>query len=425
MNKVVTCAAFVGLWAPLCWPEGALAGDGNPGQASTYFGQIEAPCAAADEADIKRACQAFRSTVAKLFNEGSGGDAHCRDIDTPCDEGEQLLKQLFGTTYRRTLPDFIVYLEQPEKDNEQSKKDKKDNDHSLKKHPPVLMWQGRNTPHLLGVRSIYVIVLSEDKADVTASVTSDFQRESNPLVAILNALGAPDIKAEDAKASETKREEIKWSPLSGNRDTPGMWFGIARLDVGGNSINRVTVAYAQPHVEDVTVSRTTSKDGLALKLEMKGGDVPESDSDKDVRDVFVSKDKYQGDFLAATGHFSNSPASRTGVSVALGGTFNTEGTSIASGGGDQEFNGYVFAKFYLSPPYLYAAPRWTLYKPSFGLAIGTNVKEHVFNEIVTGVALGHIVGNVGVIAGANFLAGKAGTTDGRKARAFLGIDYTF
>jgi len=123
-----------------------------------------------------------------------------------------------------------------------------------------------------------------------------------------------------------------------------MWLGIARIDVPPNSINRVTVFYEQVEVS----TTTTTKDGNTT-TEIKN---TESDTN--------NKNKYVSDFVGITGHFSNSPASYVAVSVALGATFHTEGTSITLEGSNRDFNGFVFAKFYVRRPHLYATPRYAL-----------------------------------------------------------------
>ncbi len=378
--------------------------------ATRYFGHIEAPCATAEQ------CKKFTDLVLRA-SQGN----ECNKIDDVCEVGEEILKSIFGSVYRQSLPDFIVYLD----DSRSPGKDKPATYH-LQKHPPLLMWQGRNTPHLMGARAIYVVALAHSKLDIQTTVTSDSQYEPNPLIGVLGILKSPEIKTPETKSlTETKDGEFTWRPLSGNEyednsviDGKKMiaWLGIARVEVPDNSINRITVSYGlPPKTNDTKNTNGSSSDASAQKK-------PTAD---DKTNKEVEKDKYTGDFLSETGHFSNSPESNAAVSFAMGTTFNSRNTSIASGGSNVNIDGFMFAKFYLSRPYLYAAPHRTRYSPSLGLVIGTNINGTIFSDIVLGVSFGHLVGNLGVIAGINSIAGTANTNQGRKSRALLALEYTF
>jgi hypothetical protein len=63
-------------------------------------------------------------------------------------------------------------------------------------------------------------------------------------------------------------------------------------------------------------------------------------------------------------------------------------------------------------------------RASAGLFVGTGVKSP-FDEMAFGVSVGHLIGNVGVLVGANSIAGAKDSTKGRKLVAFSGIDYSF
>lgn len=384
----------------------AFAADGSSSSASQYFGHIETPCANDTQ------CKEFTDLVIRASN----GD-ECNQIDRECGVGEAILRRIFGSTYREALPDFIVYLDDTKADG------KKDGIIELKKHPPLLMWQGENTPHLLGVRAIYVVALAHHQLDLHATVTSDSQYEPNPLLGLLGSFKAPEVKGTEVKPTESKDGVFVWRRLDGEEENHGyddkavMWLGTAHITVPENTINRITVSYGPLPTEDAA---GTSKDATGSNKATAEKNKSNTDEKTD-----REKEKYSGDFLAATGHFTNSPEANTAVSFALGTTFNSKNTSIASGGSNVNIDGLVFAKFYISRPYLYATPRMTRYSPSFGIVIGTNVNGTIFNDIVVGVSVGHLVGNVGVIVGANSIAGIANTSQGRKNRAFLGMEYTF
>lgn len=369
--------------------------------ANKYFGNIEIPCSETGNCD----------ELTDLIKSATKGN-ECSRIEEHCPMGEAILKKIFGTTYRGTLADFIVYLEAvPIEHSEPTK-------YKLKKHSPLLMWQGENTPYLMGARSIYVMVFSQKKVvDIKATVTSDYQYDPNPLIGILSVLKAPEIKTGEEKSSVTSAGQFTWLPLSGNDDNTLMWLGITRIDLPPNSINRVTVY--PPMLYTGSTPTTSNKIGASGKVGQ-----PTEEASKPGK---VATDKYEGDFLGVTGHFTNSPENYASFSLAVGATFHTKGTAIASGGSNINFNGYVFAKFYVPGcrPYLYATPHLTLYNPSIGLVVGTNTTGKSFSENIVGLSLGHLIGNVGMIMGENYLAGADGTNEGRKKHAFLALDYTF
>ena len=97
-------------------------------------------------------------------------------------------------------------------------------------------------------------------------------------------------------------------------------------------------------------------------------------------------------------------------------------------------NGYAFAKFYVLRPKLVSNRNETggamIYRPSYAIALGTNVAHSPLNELLLGVSVGHVMGNVGFIAGMNFFGDATKTSDAtkpgrRRHRPFLGIDYSF
>jgi len=180
MKAFVMAAAIAGicLFAQL----GLAFGADDPSLANQYFGHIEAPCAGTNEQGYSKKCEEFKNLVKDAAKE-----TECNRIDEPCEVGEKILKMLFGTTFRKTLPDFIVYLDDSPNDTSGNLK-------HLTKHRPLLMWKGENTPHLLGVRSIYVVALSHRKVDVTASVTSDYQYQPNPLIGYSRYLMLPESR---------------------------------------------------------------------------------------------------------------------------------------------------------------------------------------------------------------------------------------
>lgn len=355
---------------------GALA-EPDPTDSESYYSYIVAPCRGGDCAELK-------GLLARLETE-------CAKVDAPCPPGQKILDTLFDKGYRPSLADFITYFKQS-------------SGAFVGKPKGVLMWQRMNTPHLYGARDIYALVFSEEKICLDASIAVDFKSEPNPFTGIFAALGG---KADDAKAAAPTRTVtgFTWLPLSGNPAAPGMWLGIARMSIDTNSADRLNIEYKQ-------------------RTQPAGKDVPEECAAAPAGTS--AKPSYTGEFLSANAFFSNSPDSRIGISVALGLTLNPKNTSVATGdGANQYFNGYAFAKYYVRRPQLRAGPNAEGRDTSLGLVIGTNITKSTFSEIVYGVSIGHLVGNMGLIVGVNSLQGAKDSHSGRKSRAFLGLEYSF
>jgi hypothetical protein len=363
----------------------------EPTSSEKFFGNILAPCAGDEKLPAgQRKCDALKEDLRKL-------KAECGNIDEPCPTGVKILEQLYGKkTYRSSLPDFIVYLEQKPKGM------------FVGDAPPtgVLIWRGNNTPHLYGARDLYALVFSEQKACLEASVAMDFKSEPNPFSGLFAAIGS---KADDPKApaSDRKAAPLRWYPLSGDSQRSELWIGVAQLAIEVNSVDRLNIQFAQP--------KAPSKD--APPDECTAGNAGNAD--------------YKANYLAANAFFSNSPDSRVGISFALGMTTNPKSTTVSTGdGANQYFNGYAFAKLYIRQPQLRAAPEvetesLSARRVSYALVLGTNVTKTSFSEIVVGVSAGHILGNMGVILGLNSLAGAPASDNGRKWRPYLGLEYSF
>lgn len=365
-------------------------------EARRYFGHIEAPCTARQGLTAEQQCsQVIQPLLDKLKTE-------CQKIDSPCQPGVELMQQLFGHTYRSVLPDYILYFRQDHRDGRI---------HFSAHTPPVLIWRGMNTPHLYGVRDVYVVVFTEKKACLDAFVTTEYKSEPNPFSAVLGLLGGKEPA--QSKPNDTQQKgTFTWYPLSGDPADSPMWFGISGVKVDVNSSNRITVRYVQP-----TTGKADAKSESSPPEECKDPNPGHKDG----------VPKYTGDFGAANAFFSNSPDSWVTVAFALGLTTNTHDTSVSSGGSNRSFNGYAMAKFFLpgNRPQLRAGPGSVGHTRSLGVVVGTNLTHSPFDELLVGVSWGHLVGNVGLVVGLNSVAGKKDTAQGRQQRPFIGLDYSF
>ena len=102
--------------------------------------------------------------------------------------------------------------------------------------------------------------------------------------------------------------------------------------------------------------------------------------------------------------------------------------------GSLHVNGYALAKVYLLRPRLKVGPRkHTQYRYSIALVAGTNVGDGTFDELIGGISVGHLIGKLGLTVAVNGVKPKeamdgaesGGDGRGRRARLFVGLDYTF
>ncbi len=376
--------------------------------ASSYFGHIEAACNKAED------CSSIRQELALLDK--------CDDakVDQRCEAAQQLLDKLFGGIYRENLPDLVLYLKQEKEGN-------------FTKQRPVLIYEGKNTPYLYGVRFIHVLLISEHQAEMQASIATEYQREPNPLLFLFNLGAGLGATPDPDKAPESSEASIKWQPLNGGGQDSPLWLGYARLPVGGQSINRVTLRLGSAKTSLAKFTYTKEDDKPASYSMEREGELVDP-SIPNITKSLAPKSAPSGDFLATTAHFSNSSASFAGASAALGVTFDTKGTGAAVSAENHAYNAYAFVELYAIRPRLYALPSsWlpyldkkSLYRPSLGFVLGTNLTHGVLDELVYGVSIGHLVGNAGLILAANSIQPKKGDEDkGRKTRLLMGVEYSF
>jgi hypothetical protein len=304
---------------------------------------------------------------------------YCTRIEKRCKPGTTLLRRLFQGSYRDDLPDFIVEIARDEATG------------LLKAHQPVLMFERRNTPYLMGVEQVGAVLFSPEPLPMTARLTTIQERDVNPFAGMMGVFGV--AAGEKAPVSEraVQSEKITWRRLSAEGDGNGLYIGTASLPMQSEAVSRLTLIPGTPDDSDTTEA-----------------------------------EDYATDFQSITGHLSNSRASYAAFSIGLGMTFGTADTGLADQG-DPLFNAYALAKFYLpnQRPRLEVAPdRTRLFRRSVGLVVGTNVTNDAFREILLGLSIGHVIGKAGLIVAANALDAGMGQSD-REIRLLVGVDYTF
>jgi hypothetical protein len=367
---------------------------GNP-----YLGHINAVCAPGRDE-----CRRVKEWLGAL-------DRECKAAGRACAPGDALLRAVFGETYHPSFPDYVVYFQQSWAPGRRT----------FAQHDPVLMWKHESTPHLYGVRDVYAVVFTERRACLSAHATTTYRNDPNPLSAVLAALGSkPDAQA--AKPAERTEGQFAWYPLSGDPDASELWLAIARFGVDENSTVRITVEYTQPRPKKASADSDKSKSDPPDECVIPEPDAKPGEAGSKGA---APRERYTGDFLATNGFFSNSPGGWATVAFGLGGSYSVRGTAVASGGSKVGLNGYAMAKLYLVRPRILASPEHSgTRRASLGVFAGTGVKSP-FDELVFGLSIGHVVGNLGIVAGGNSIAAAKDSTSGRKMCGFAGIDYSF
>jgi hypothetical protein len=381
------------LWSALL--ASGCAHDVYVSKASGHFGEIAAPCVekTADSCPITADLKAI--------------DEQCTKVESDCAGANDILDRLFGETRHTKFANYIVHFDQ---------------DHTpgtFTDHQPILMWNKKNTRYLYGVQEVFILLFTEYKACFTVHGTTLARYEPNPFEMVLPLLGKGSEQTNNKTSLVTKPAEFVWYPLSGDADNPVMWLAIASVPVDVNTTGWITVQFTQPKVKS---GKTT--------------DLP----DECVVDPEERPVTYRGRFLAYNAFFTDNRESRIGLAVAFGGTL-TGREAAPAGGSNPYLNGYALAKLY---PFRGLRPTLVsnrndtggliMYRPSLSIAVGTNITNSPLNELVLGLSVGHLLGNVGVIAGVNYFVPAKDTTPAaattpevrnRKRRPFVGIDYSF
>lgn len=363
----------------------------------------------------------FRST--QQHSESAGKLEHwlhclpeiCSQIDRECSLGDRILTSLYGVR-RHELPNFIVFLE----------------DHAGPISPftatdPSLIWRRRSTPYLRGVDHIWVVVFSKrvPAFDLQVELLTLFEKSANPFAGLFGLLKVvPATAAQEpppAKSVEARITASGWRSLALEGSEEHLFISTARLPVANESVNFLSIVQVPKRGEEVLLTQSLAEDGeVALVVRPK----PAVASPEEERTPNEEKeDSAVPQHHLVSGHFSNTSPNRVAFSVGLAGTLNAEATSLKD---ETHFNGYALAKLYVRRPRIKAFLKegrvGRRSRPSVGFVAGTSLDD-LFEEIVVGVSIGHILGRTGVVLGANRTP-RLDDID-RKWRPWVGFDYTF
>ncbi|OLD64723.1 MAG: hypothetical protein AUI47_04625 [Acidobacteria bacterium 13_1_40CM_2_68_5] len=308
---------------------------------------------------------------------------------------------------------------------------------------PLLVWHEKVTDHIYGATQLWITIFSETKPpELTGRLTTLVTKSTNPFAGLLGLLSksAPgDEESDSKKESAPPAPQINWYHLNSetppNRPTESggpiayLDYGIARVDVPQDTVDRFSL-YTKAYCS-MPPSEEATKEGEEKKPEAKRDKAHSTGREESKKVCDEEGDRsLKPAFISAHATFSNSRASYAGISFSAGVTTRVRDTSVGGGVKDMQINGYVVGKVYLARvlrPTLRpgAGSQAWLYRPSLGVALGTNVTGNLFDEVLVGLAFGHLIGKTGVILGINSIAPSKDTPGARRDRPFIGIEYTF
>lgn len=367
-------------------------------------------------------------------------------VDQECYEGAEVLKRVFSAR-RRELPDMILYMS-------------RDGEGRLRSSRPVLQWKGKNRAHLFGSNSIWILVFAEEKLPLEASIVTIYQQTTNPFAGLLSVIGVGTAPSQ-AKAAEADTTDLSWATMN-RTGPPDFFLGTARLPVGTDSVNFVTVGLKESQEKstvDVSVPRPAAGESVTTVVRRsqeetrKASEEPSEEEEEASADGEVSTevvesgsgapagdpDPLEGADLqpanAASAHFSNSGDSFTAFSVGFAQTADVADTALGQGA-NSHFNGYAMAKIHVLRPRIKAYQTegkiQRRSRLSFSFVLGTNLQNDPFEEFVAAVSVGNIIGKTGLLIGLNqtpFLEKKENGVVverfDREWKLIWGVEYTF
>ncbi len=298
----------------------------------------------------------------------------CTKLEKRCPAGDELFALFAGSFNLASQPIHVIYID----DNNMVRTN-------------VLLHHRRVTPFLYGQRNVWLVVFAENQLDLMAELTTLWRQGKGSLSRLGGIFVSEGRETVEAREAQTEETPLVLDRLGGAAADDALYYSAGRF-----------------FLEPLGVY-STSVFPVESPSEAKAG------------------------FVEARANFSNSMSRSLDLGLALGATLRTEevdqdildGVSV----GQANLNLYLMADIYIIKPAVLSPmvdSFWGRYRPSVGIAIGTNLKFWDAQEINIGVSLGHLVGRHGLVFGVNIIdapdssgEGASGQSDDRLIRPYI------
>jgi hypothetical protein len=305
----------------------------------------------------------------------------CTLVEKKCPAGDELFALISGEFNLASQPIHLIYIDE----NNQIRTN-------------VILHKHRVTPLLYGERNVWVLVFAENALDLTVGLTALWRQRRGSLTGLEGVFVSEGRETTEARAAQEDSDSLVFDRLSGSGEGDDIFYASERF-----------------YIEPLGVY-TTSVHPVETPGEVRAG------------------------FVEARANFSNSLDRSVDLGLALGATLRTEpvddlvldGVNV----GSANLNLYLMLDIYIIKPTLLSPmvhSFWGRYRPSIGIAIGTNLTFWDAQEFNVGVSLGHLVGRHGLVLGVNIInspsadgqATDGGPSDDRLIRPYIAALFKF
>jgi hypothetical protein len=275
----------------------------------------------------------------------------CTRLERRCRSGDELFALIFGGLNVSSQPIHLVYI-----------------DDANRVRTNLVLHKHRVTPFMYGQRNVWVIVFAENPLELEAGLTTLWRQRRGTLSGLEGIFVSEGRETVEAREAQT--------------DSISLVFDKVADEASGDELHYATGRF---FVEPLAVYSTS----------ITPVEHPEAG---------------EAGFVDARANFSNSLDRSLDLGLALGATLRTEpGDDLVLEGvsvGDANLNLYLMLDIYIIKPALLSPmveSFWGRYRPSIGLAVGTNITFWEAQEFNVGVSLGHLFGRHGLVFGVNII----------------------
>ncbi len=299
----------------------------------------------------------------------------CTKVGKKCDPGVRLFELISGDFNMASRPVHIVYFD--ENDQVQTN---------------LVLHKERVTPFLYGQRVVWMVVFAENRLNLHAEITTLWRQKKGSVADLEGVFVSEGRQTTEAREAQIETGRLVFDRLSGISAEDDLYYATEQFFLEPLGVYSTSVSPSEKSTEEGTGS------------------------------------------VDARANFSNSLARSIDLGLALGATLRTEpGDELVLDGvnvGDANLSLYLMLDIYIIKPALLSPmveTMWGRYRPSIGIAIGTNLQFWEAEEINVGVSVGHLFGRHGLVFGVNIIdsqtvpgeANEGGGSDDHLIRPFI------